>query len=49
MKDGQQIAVVGSGVAGLTAAWLLSQKHRVTVFEKNDYAGGHTRTVVTRE
>jgi predicted NAD/FAD-binding protein len=39
------IAVVGAGVAGLTAAWLLGRKHRVSLFEKNDYAGGHTRTV----
>jgi predicted NAD/FAD-binding protein len=46
MREGQQVAVVGSGVAGLTAAWLLSQKHHVTLFERNDYAGGHTRTVV---
>ena len=41
----QKIAVVGCGVAGLTAAWLLSRKHDVHLFEKNDYAGGHTRTL----
>lgn len=41
----QRIAVIGAGVAGLTAAWLLQRKHDVTVFEKNDYAGGHTRTL----
>ena len=41
----QKIAVVGCGVAGLTAAWLLSRKHEVHLFEKNDYAGGHTRTL----
>ncbi|CAA6676669.1 MULTISPECIES: NAD(P)/FAD-dependent oxidoreductase [unclassified Lentimonas] len=40
-----KIAVVGCGVAGLTAAWLLSRKHEVHLFEKNDYAGGHTRTL----
>lgn len=38
--------MVGAGVAGLTAAWLLQQRHRVTLFEKNRYAGGHTNTVV---
>lgn len=39
------IAVVGCGVAGLTAAWLLQRKHRVTLFEKADYLGGHTHTI----
>ena len=37
--------MVGCGVAGLTAAWLLGRKHEVHLFEKNDYAGGHTRTL----
>lgn len=41
----QRIAVVGCGVAGLTAAWLLARKHEVHLFEKNDYVGGHTRTL----
>lgn len=41
----QKIAIVGCGVAGLTAAWLLQRKHEVHLFEKNDYAGGHTRTL----
>ena len=41
----QRIAVIGAGVAGLTAAWLLQRKHDVTIFEKNDYVGGHTRTL----
>jgi len=41
-----RIAVVGAGVAGLTAAYILQRQHRVTLFEKNDYAGGHTHTVV---
>ena len=40
-----RIAVVGCGVAGLTAAWLLQRKHDVHLFEKNDYIGGHTRTL----
>ncbi len=39
------IAVIGSGVAGLTAAYLLNKKHDITVFEKNDYPGGHTHTI----
>lgn len=41
----QRVAVVGCGVAGLTAGWLLSRKHEVHFFEKNDYVGGHTRTL----
>lgn len=41
----QKIAVIGCGVAGLTAAWLLQRKHQVHLFEKNAYAGGHTRTL----
>lgn len=40
-----RIAVIGSGIAGLGAAWLLSQRHNVTVFERNGYAGGHSNTV----
>jgi uncharacterized protein len=40
-----RIAVVGSGIAGLSAAWLLSRRHAVTLFEANDYLGGHTNTV----
>jgi predicted NAD/FAD-binding protein len=42
------IAVIGSGVAGLTAAYLLNKKHKVTVFEKNDYPGGHTNTILIK-
>ena len=41
-----RIGVIGAGVAGLTAAYILQRKHDVTLFEKNDYIGGHTRTVV---
>lgn len=39
------IAVVGGGVAGITAAYLLQHHHRVTLYEKNDYIGGHTHTI----
>ena len=42
---GQRVAVVGSGVAGLVAAWRLDPVHDVTVFEAGDYPGGHTHTV----
>ena len=39
-----RIAVVGSGIAGLASAWLLSRRHDVTLFEANSYFGGHTHT-----
>ncbi len=45
-NDNLNIAVVGSGVAGLTSAHLLQRKHRVTLFEKNNRLGGHTNTVI---
>ncbi len=41
----KKIAVIGSGIAGLTSAYFLSKKHEITVFEANDYIGGHTHTV----
>ncbi len=40
----QKIAVIGSGIAGLTAAYVLSREHEVSLFEANDYLGGHTHT-----
>lgn len=40
-----KIAIVGSGISGLTAAYYLSKKHDITVYEANDYIGGHTATV----
>lgn len=39
-----RIAVVGSGISGLVAAWLLSRRHEVVLYEANDYLGGHTDT-----
>ncbi|NUT86304.1 FAD-dependent oxidoreductase [Pseudomonas corrugata] len=40
-----RIAIIGSGIAGLTCAYLLSRKHEVTVFEADEWIGGHTHTV----
>ena len=39
-----RIAVIGSGIAGLSSSWLLSREHDVTLYEANDYLGGHTHT-----
>jgi predicted NAD/FAD-binding protein len=40
-----RIAVIGSGISGMVAAHLLSEDHEITVFEANDYVGGHTHTI----
>ncbi len=39
------MAVVGSGIAGLSAAWLLNKRYRVTLFERDQRLGGHSNTV----
>ncbi|MFP6850892.1 MAG: FAD-dependent oxidoreductase [Pseudomonas sp.] len=40
-----KIAIIGSGIAGLTSAYLLNRQHDITVFEAGDWIGGHTHTV----
>lgn len=37
--------MVGAGIAGLSAAWLLSRRHEVVLYEKNSWLGGHANTV----
>ncbi len=40
-----KIAIIGSGISGLTAAHYLQHQHDITVFEKNAYIGGHSNTI----
>lgn len=45
----QRVAIIGSGITGLSSAWLLHRQYDITLFEKNDYLGGHTNTVDVQE
>lgn len=40
-----KIAIIGSGIAGLTCAYLLNRQHQIQLFEASDWVGGHTHTV----
>jgi predicted NAD/FAD-binding protein len=40
----KRVAIVGTGISGLTTAYLLNKDHDITVYEANDYIGGHTAT-----
>jgi predicted NAD/FAD-binding protein len=42
----KRVAVIGSGISGLAASWLLSRRYEVSLFEKDDRIGGHTHTVM---
>ncbi len=44
-ESGLDIAVIGTGIAGMAAAWLLSKRHRLTVYENQPRLGGHSNTV----
>ena len=45
----ERLAVIGGGIAGLGAAWLLRQRYDVTVFEREKHIGGHSNTVEVDE
>ncbi|MES2494803.1 MAG: FAD-dependent oxidoreductase [Pseudomonadota bacterium] len=45
IRTGQRIAVVGSGISGLSAAWMLSKHNDVVLYEAEPRPGGHTRTI----
>ena len=45
----QNIAVIGGGVSGIVSAYLLHEQHQVTLFEQNNYLGGHTNTIEIEE
>ena len=40
-----KIGIIGTGITGMAAAWLLHRDHEITVFEQNGYVGGHSNTV----
>ncbi|MCA0406527.1 MAG: FAD-dependent oxidoreductase [Proteobacteria bacterium] len=44
LETGSRIAVIGAGISGHSAAWLLSQRHGVTLFEREGRLGGHSNT-----
>ncbi len=48
-ESSKSILVVGGGISGITAAYVLSRHHKVTLLEKNEYLGGHTNTRVVHD
>ena len=45
----KRVAIIGSGIAGMGSAWYLRDRFDLTLYEKSDYAGGHTNTVYINE
>src|SRR5262245_27002388 len=44
-RRAMRIAIIGTGISGLVAAYRLHKQHAIAVFEANDYVGGHTNTL----
>jgi len=45
----EKMAIVGTGIAGMGSAYFLNDKFDITLFEKNNYVGGHTNTITVNE
>ena len=45
----KKVAIIGTGISGMSSAYFLHKDYDVHVFEKNDYIGGHTNTVTVLE
>jgi predicted NAD/FAD-binding protein len=41
----QKLAIIGTGIAGMGCAHLLQNKYDLSIYEQNDYIGGHTNTI----
>ena len=41
----KKLGVIGTGIAGMSAAYFLREEYEITLFEKNNYIGGHTNTI----
>lgn len=49
MHKRKNIAIIGSGISGISAAYFLHKHHNVTIYENEKYFGGHTRTITLNE
>ena len=45
----ESLAIIGSGIAGMACAHFLQHKFDLTIYEKNNYVGGHTNTITVDE
>ena len=45
----QTLAIIGTGISGMSAGYFLRDKFDITFYEKEDYAGGHTNTLTVNE
>ncbi|ALG69090.1 NAD(P)/FAD-dependent oxidoreductase [Beggiatoa leptomitoformis] len=43
-----KIAIIGTGISGLCAAWLLHTQHDITIYEQNNYVGGHSQMITVK-